>query len=212
LPLGTDATPWARYDATVPDEESRVIAAFVKDFTRTVSPGLLWDLGCNTGRYAEAALEAGARYAIGIDSDPGALDQAFARARERVLSLLPLLVDLVNPSPGQGWRGHERQDLMDRGRPDALLAIAVVHHIAIARNIPLDEIVSLLTTVAPQGVVGFVPPTDRRAQALFRGREDIFRAYTLDNFLSLLQQRARIVRREPVPGTDRVLIWFSTQI
>jgi ribosomal protein L11 methylase PrmA len=208
-PRGMDTTPWATYDATVPDEESSAIAAFVKDFTRRVSPGLLWDLGCNTARYAEAALEAGARYAVGIDSDPGALDQAFARARDRRLSLLPLLVDLVNPSPGQGWRGHERQDLMDRGRPDALLAIAVVHHIAIARNIPLDEIVTLLTTVAPQGVVGFVPHTDRRAQALFRGREDIFRAYTLDKFLSLLQQHARIVRQEPVPGTDRVLIWFS---
>ena len=209
-PRGLDATTWASYDAQVPETESQSIAAFVEEFVRHAAPRLLWDLGCNAGRYSEVALQAGAGYAVGIDSDAGALDRAFARSRDRQLSLLPLLVDLVNPSPGQGWRGQERDSLVDRGRPDALLALSVVHHIAIARNIPLDEIATLLTTLAPQGVIGFVPNTDRRAQALFHGREEIFRAYTLENFLGLLQQKARIVKQEPVPGTERMLIWFST--
>lgn len=210
-PRGLESTTWAAYGATVPEAESQVIAAFVDEFVRRVSPPLLWDLGCNAGRYGEAALAAGAGYVVGIDSDPGALDRAFARARHRRLLLLPLLVDLVNPSPSQGWRGSERENLVARGRPDALLAVAVVHHIAIARNISLDEIVTLLTTLAPEGIVGFVPHTDSRAQALFRGREDIFRAYTLDNFVSLLQSRARIVRQQPIPGSGRVLISFSTR-
>jgi ribosomal protein L11 methylase PrmA len=208
-PRGLDGTPWAAYEATVPDAEARAIAGFVDQFVRRVSPGLLWDLGCNTGRYAEIALQAGARYVVGLDSDAGALDRAFARARDRQHALLPLLIDLVNPSPGQGWRGEERQTLPQRGRPDALLALAVVHHIAIARNVPLSEVVALLTTLAAEGVVGFVPPTDRRAQMLFRGREEIFRDYRLDTFLSLLQQRARIVKQETVPGSDRVLLWFT---
>jgi len=210
-PRGLDHTIWAAYDAAVPDAESRAIAAFVDDFARHAAPALLWDLGCNAGRYGEVALQAGARYAGGIDSDAGALDRAFVRARDGELPLLLLLVDLVNPSPRQGWRGEERTALLDRGRPEALLALAVVHHIAIARNIPLEEIVVLLTALAPQGVIGFVPASDARARALFHGREDIFRAYTLDNFLSLLQRRARIVRQQAVAGTDRVLIWFSTQ-
>jgi ribosomal protein L11 methylase PrmA len=209
-PRGLDATTWAAYDAAVPDTESRAIGAFIEQFVRQVAPALLWDLGCNAGRYGEAALGAGAGYAVGIDSDPGALDRAFTRARERELALLPLLVDIVNPSPGQGWRGRERESLIARGRPDAVLAIAVVHHIALARNVPLDEVVTLLTTLAPEGVIGFVPPSDRRARALFKGREDIFRAYTLENFLSLLQARARIVRQQPVPDSGRVLIAFST--
>lgn len=209
-PKGLDRTPWAAYDATVPEGESRAIAAFVGEFARHVAPTLLWDLGCNAGRYAQAALEAGARYVVGLDSDAGALDRAFARARDRKLTLLPLLVDLVNPSPGQGWRGAERQALPDRGRPDALLALSVAHHLAIARNIPLAEVVSLVTSLAPAGVVGFVPPTDDRARALFHGREEIFRGYTVESFLGLLQQRARIVRRESIPGSARALIWFST--
>lgn len=208
-PRGMDATTWADYDATVPDSESRAIAGFIEEFVRSVSPRLVWDLGCNAGRYGETALQAGAGYVVGIDSDPGALDRAFARARERDLRLLPLLVDLVNPSPGQGWRGQERPGILDRARPDALLAIAVVHHIAIARNIPLAEVAGLLTGTAPHGVVGFVPHTDHRAQALFHGREEIFRDYTLERFLSHLRQRARIVRQQPIAGTERTLIWYS---
>ena len=209
-PRGLDRTTWASYDAEIPELESRTIAGCVDTFVRAAAPRLLWDLGCNAGRYSEAALQAGARYAVGIDSDAGALDRAFTRARDRRLSFLPLLVDLANPSPGQGWRGQERESLVDRGRPDALLALSVVHHIAIARNVPLEEIATLLTTLAPEGVIGFVPNTDRRAQALFHGREDIFRDYTLDKFLALLQRNARIVKQEAVPGTERALIWFSS--
>ena len=218
-PRGLDATTWAAYDAAVPETESRAIGAFVEEFVRRRFPALVWDLGCNAGRYCEVALGAGAGYAVGIDSDPGAIDRAFARARERQLSLLPLLMDVVNPSPSQGWRGQERESFVARGRPDALLAIALVHHIA-ARNVPLDEIVELLTTLAPEGVIGFVPHTDSRARALFKGREDIFRDYTLENFLSLLHARARIVRQQPVlvagglqisEQNDRVLIEFSTR-
>jgi ribosomal protein L11 methylase PrmA len=210
-PHRADGTPWAAYEALVPDAESQAIAGFVDEFVRRVSPRLVWDLGCNTGRYADTALRAGAQYVVGIDSDVGALDGAFARARGRQLALLPLLVDLVDPSPGQGWRGEEGQSLFDRGRPDALLALSVVHHIAIARNVPLGEVVPLLTTLAPEGVVGFVPPNDQRAQALFHGREEIFRDYTLENFLTLLEQRARIVRRESIPGGERTLLWYSTR-
>lgn len=210
-PRGVEPTTWAAYDATVPDSESQAIAAFVQEFVQRVEPRLLWDLGCNVGRYGEVALAAGAGYVVGLDSDLGALDRAFARAEAGRLALLPLFVDLVNPSPSQGWRRSERESLEARGRPDALLALAVVHHIAIARNVPLDEIVTWLTTLAPEGVVGFVPHTDSRAQALFRGRDDIFRSYTLENFVSLLSARARIVRQEFLPGGGRALIWFSTR-
>ena len=205
-PRDLDLTTWTDYDAIVPEAESIVIGAFVEAFVRNVRPRMLWDLGCNAGRYGEVALASGAEFVVGLDSDPGAINRAFGLASERQLALLPLQVDLVNPSPSQGWRGVERESLVARGRPDALLAIALVHHIAIGRNVPLEEVVALLLDLAPEGVVGFVPHTDARAQALFRGREEIFRAYTLDNFRLLVRSRARIVREQGLLGSDRMLI------
>jgi ribosomal protein L11 methylase PrmA len=210
-PRGLDDTTWAAYDQTVPPAESAATASFVREFVARTKPALLWDLGCNAARYGEVALDAGAAYVVGFDSDHGAVHRAFARGRERHLAMLPLLVDIANPTPSQGWRDQERQRLEHRGRPDAVLALSVVHHIAIARNVPLDEIVAFLTGVAPHGVVGFVPNTDRRAQLLFRGREEIFASYTFENFMSLLASRAEVVRQERLPDSERVLVWFHAR-
>jgi ribosomal protein L11 methylase PrmA len=210
-PRGLDDTTWAGYDETVPSAEADATASFVREFAARVKPPLLWDLGCNAARYGELALDAGAGYVVGFDSDHGAVRRAYARGRERELPMLPLLIDLANPTPSQGWRTQERQRLEDRGRPDAVLALSVVHHIAIARNVPLEEIVTFLTSIAPDGVVGFVPSSDRRAQPLFRGREEIFASYTFDNFMSLLTSRAEVVRQQRLPDSERVLIWFHVR-
>src|SRR5436853_195116 len=206
-PKGTGSTTWGRYDETVPEGEVAAISAFVSQFVERVQPQLLWDLGCNAGRYSEVALGAGAGFVVGIDSDAGVADKAFARARDQQLRLLPLLVDLLNPTPTQGWQERERDNLLGRGSGDALLAVAVVHHLA-ARNAPLGEIIELLTAIAPEGVIGFVPRTDARARQLFSARDDLFASYTLENFVALLRGRARIVRQEVLPGSERVLIWF----
>lgn len=210
-PKGVDRTTWAGYDAAIPDEETAAITSAVQQFVRETGARRVWDLGCNAGKYCEAALSAGADYVVGLDSDVGALEGAFARARDRHLRLTPLCIDLANPTPAQGWLSAERESLLSRGPADALLALAVVHHIAIARNVPLEEVVTFLLRVAPQGMVGFVPPTDRRASALFKGREEIFKGYTLARFVEVLGARARVVRQQPLPGSDRVLLTYSAR-
>lgn len=210
-PRGLDRTTWADYDAGIPSDETATVRAFVERFVRETHARVVWDLGCNAGKYSEAALAAGADYVVGFDSDAGALERAFARASERSLRFTPLCVDLVNPSPAQGWRERERDGLIGRGPADAVLALAVVHHLAVARNIPLAEVAAMLVSLAPEGVVGFVPPTDARARALFRGREDIFTSYTLERFVDALAARARILRQQALPGGERVLLSFSTR-
>jgi ribosomal protein L11 methylase PrmA len=209
-PADRERTVWSDYAEThgYRAEEESAKRSFVAEFVRRTAPGLLFDLGCNTGAYAALALEAGAGYVVGFDADHGALEAAFARAQSRQLEFLPLFSDATNPSPDQGWRGLERAGFASRARPDALLALAFVHHLAIGRNVPLDQVLDWLTGLAPCGVIEFVPKHDPTVRRMLALREDIFQAYTEEAFSAGLAARAQIVRSETISEHGRRLFWY----
>ncbi|MGH8568260.1 MAG: class I SAM-dependent methyltransferase, partial [Gammaproteobacteria bacterium] len=162
-----------------------------------------------TGEYSEVALAAGAGRVIGFDFDQTALERAYARAAHRSLPFLPLFQDGANPSPAQGWNTLERKGLSDRACADALLALAFEHHLAIGHNVPLDDVVAWLVSLAPRGVIEFVHKGDPTVQRMLALREDIFHEYTEEHFVSAVGQRARIVRSAVVSTTGRTLYWFD---
>jgi ribosomal protein L11 methylase PrmA len=210
-PADRDRTVWRDYaphTSYAADEADRK-RALVAEFAASVRPRMIWDIGCNRGDYAKAALEAGAGYAVGFDSDQGALEAAFMRSQRENLALLPLILDLGNPSPSQGWAERERRGLSERASADAILALALVHHLAIGRNVPLDEVVAWLVGLAPHGVIEFVPKSDPMVQRLLRLREDIFDDYSEEVFLKHLDARAEVVRTVDVSATGRRLFWFA---
>jgi len=202
---------WQDYDKanTYGAAERAAKNAFVRRYCGRVKPGLLVDIGCNTGEYSQAALEAGAGRSIGLDLDHGALANACRRATENRLALTPLVQDLMNPSPGQGWRGAERKAIGDRAAFDGVLALAVLHHLAIARNVPLDDAVAWLVEWAPSGIIEFVPKSDPTVQTMLALRDDIFDDYDQQTFEACLAKRARVVEREAVSSTERVLYAFE---
>lgn len=210
-PAGIGKTVWQDYAAnnSYDDEEAASKRRFVREFAAATKPGMLWDIGCNTGDYSKAALEGGAKRCIGFDFDAGALELAYARARAEGLEFLPLMLDGANPSPSQGWNQHERLGLAERACANAVVALAYIHHIAIARNVPLDEVVGWLISLAPQGIIEFVPKQDPMVQRLLRLREDIFSDYTEEYFLACIEKRARIVGREVVTHSGRMLVRFE---
>ena len=161
-PRQTGHTTWQRYAdfRTYGTEELDAKRRFIVDFASSTRPQQIWDLGCNTGEFSELALKSGAAEAIGFDFDQGSLDLAFARGREKNLHFLPLFLDAANPSPAQGWDCVERKAIANRGKPDALLALAFIHHLAIGRNVPLANVVDWLIGLAPRGVIEFVPKGD----------------------------------------------------
>lgn len=182
---------------------------FVAEYVGRMRPRLMLDLGCNTGTYAALALGAGAAEVIGVESDPDAADQAFRRAETEGLALLPLVVDAADPSPAQGWQGLERRSFALRSRFDGMIALAFAHHLAIGRNVPLDQLVAWLVGCAPHGVIEFVPKSDPRVQWLLRLREDVFSDYTRENFAALLGRSARIVKQETISASGRELYWYE---
>jgi hypothetical protein len=127
------------------------------------------------------------------------------------LRFLPLHQDLLNPSPDQGWREGERRGLGARTGPDAVLMLALLHHLAIANNVPLVEVVDWATTLAPAGVIEFVPKDDPMAAALLALRKDIFPDYTRESFLAALRERATVTDLREITGTGRLLVSFRRQ-
>jgi hypothetical protein len=177
-------------------------AAFVRAAARDVAPRLVWDLGCNDGTYAKVCAGEGA-YVVAADADHHVIDRL---AREQHERILPLVVDLADPPPALGWRGAERRHLVARGKPDLTLALALVHHLAITRNIPLGELLDWLASLQGALVVEFVDPADEMAQRLLAAkREGLHRDYGRAAFEALLAERFRVVRSQELAGGRRVL-------
>lgn len=204
-------TVWGEYAGSnsYADAEAQAKHRFVSKVASTAKPRILFDLGCNTGDYSIAALEAGAQYAVGFDFDFGALEQAVNRPESDKLQFLPLWLDATNPSPDQGWGQKERKGFGERVKGDAVLALAFIHHLAIARNIPLPMVLDWIMSIAPIGVLEFPPKTDPMVQRLLRNRADIFPDYDERQFLNLVEQRARIIDREHLSPGGRLLVSFD---
>ncbi|MEO3777728.1 class I SAM-dependent methyltransferase [Micromonospora sp. B11E3] len=206
------ATHWVDYQRTCTYSgqdraaKERFVEVALADGPR---PGLVLDLGANDGRYARiAARHAG--YVVAVEQDPVVVDQLYATLRagyER--RILPLVMDLADPSPGGGWRGVERAGFTDRARADLVLALAVVHHLAIGRNVPLAEVVDQLAAAcAPGGrlVVEFVHPDDPMARRLLANKPaGLFADYHPEEFARLLAARCRVQRRVELPCGTRTL-------
>ena len=119
--------------------------------------------------------------------------------------ILPLRLDLTNPSPALGWAHRERLSLEERGPADVLLALAVVHHLAIGHNLPLERVAAFLAKIGRHLVIEFVPKSDSQVQRLLRDREDIFPDYAREGFEAAFQSHFRIERTVPVAESERTL-------
>ena len=209
-PADSGNTLWQNYPLlhNYTDKQVDIKQRFIEEFVDETKPKLLWDLGCNGGQYTNAALEAGAQYVVGFDSDQGALESCFARASKENLAFQALYMDMANPTPSQGWRERERPGLLARASADGILVLAFMHHLAFRNNIPLDQLVDWIIDLAPMGVIEFIPKNDPMAKRLLTLRDDIFSEYTLENFLSCITRRAQIIKSTVVSESGRSLVWY----
>lgn len=208
---GNEISAWHQYEKkNTYSEQGKIIKKqFLARFIHRYKPRVLWDMGCNQGQYSQVALENGAQRSYGWDSDLLALETAFQRAQTNRLRFLPLYLDAANPSPNQGWRQEERSGIQERSNADAVIALAFIHHLVIAKNIPMNEAINFIVNLAPKGIVEFVPKTDPTVRFMLKNREDIFFAYTEENFMKILQREARIVDQQCISNSQRKLIIFE---
>lgn len=212
-PADRTATFWRDYEVfkSYAPAESDAKKSFVARFAQTARPAMVWDIGCNTGEFSLTALKNGAGYVVGWDTDQNALDIAFHRSSDNNAAFTPLYGDAANPTPSQGWAQAERAGWLGRAPADAVLALAVVHHLAIGRNVPLPAVVDWLVRLAPTGIVEFADKDDFQVRRMLSLRKDIFPDYTLESFLTAVKTRARIVETQTLSPSGRTLVWFDAR-
>ncbi|CAN5552467.1 nodulation protein NoeA [soil metagenome] len=189
------------YSVAGMQHKKEIVAAFIDG----VRPGRVWDLGANTGLFGRMAAARGAEV-ICFDMDPLCVEENYrVSLAENVGANLPLVMDLTNPSPGLGWDNAERSSLRQRGPADMALALALIHHLAIANNVPLARAAEFFRSLCEWLVVEWVPKQDPRVGTLLAGRDDIFDNYTQEGFEEAFSQCFEIEAREDLKGSERVL-------
>lgn len=199
---------WSDYglETTYSTDDAERKARFVREAVSSEGPKLVWDLGCNEGVHARIAAET-ADYVIAMDADALVADRLYRALRdEGQKKILPLTVNVVDPPPGLGWRGAERKPLPERGRPDLTLALALIHHVSIAGNVPIAEFLDWLRQTTRAVVIEFVSPEDPMAHRLLaRKRPNDHPDYNEEWFDRCLRERFDVVRSETLAGGQRTL-------
>jgi ribosomal protein L11 methylase PrmA len=200
-------TTWAGYasDHNYSNDSIEAKRRLVREHVATVTPRTVWDLGGNTGTYSRIAREIAA-LVVCYDADPAAVELNYREVRARgETGLLPLQMDLMNPSPAQGWAHEERLSLQARGPADLVMALALVHHLAIANNVPLSSLSDWLARLGHALLVEFVPKTDSQVARLLTNRADIFPHYTPEGFERAFEPAWRIESKQRIGDSERTL-------
>jgi ribosomal protein L11 methylase PrmA len=210
-PKGTE---WAdyyedtNYSMDALEHKKRVVAEFLEE----VRPKSVWDLGANIGMFSRLASDRGIN-TISFDIDPAAVEKNYLECVTRgETNILPLILDLTNPSPGIGWQNQERMSLIERGPGDTVLALALIHHLAISNNVPLNRIAAFFNTICHSLIVEFVPKNDTQVQRLLATREDIFEDYNQPAFERQFSQYFKIRSSVGIRDSERVLYLMEKEM
>jgi len=184
LKWSPENTEWANYytDTNYSSIAFNHKKEIVSLFLDKTNPKMVWDLGANLGEFSRISSEKGIQ-TISFDIDPAAVEKNYLMCVEKnERYLLPLLLDLTNPSSNIGWSNTERLSIQKRGPADAVLALALIHHLAISNNVPLQKIAEFFKTNCRNLLIEFIPKDDSQIQRLLASREDIFDDYSQDKF------------------------------
>jgi hypothetical protein len=164
------------------------------------------DLGANDGVFSQLSVASGF-YTIASDMDPYCINNLYLAIKKAgSTNLHPLIADLSNPSPAIGVNNEERTQLTERIRSDAGMALALVHHLAIGKNIPFSSIAEFFARVVNKYlIIEFVPKTDEKVTLMLRGKKDIYTSYNEEKFAKEFGDRFRLIEKQPVGDSGRVM-------
>lgn len=206
LSLKKTKTTWDDYytDMILGDDYLQAKTALVKAFMGDMHFTTAIDLGANDGHFS--LLLGDDKTVIATDADHNCINELYLNNRKQGRQhILPLINNLGTPSPAIGWNNTERESMTSRLQADLVLALALVHHLAIAHNVPLPLLAAWLQPMGAYLIIEFVPKSDEKVKLLLQHRKDIFDGYTLEDFKAIFAEKYNIIKEEQVGRTGRTL-------
>jgi 23S rRNA U2552 (ribose-2'-O)-methylase RlmE/FtsJ len=200
-------TEWGEYYTftNYSDKSFKQKQKIVKKMILSSKPKTVWDIGANDGSFSRLASDEGID-TVAFDIDPMAVEKNYRIVKKSgEKPILPLVMDLTNPSPFLGWENEERNSMIERGPADLVLALALVHHLAISNNVPLIKLAEFLSKIGNKIIIEFVPKGDSQVNKLLASREDIFDEYKDSSFELALSKFFIINEKKLISGTNRTL-------
>ena len=202
-----EASAWSDYDSLdsyssqAAKEKEETVASWIEQ----MAPRQVWDLGGNAGNYGRIASRRGI-LTVSLDSDPSACERCYLQTvRDQETNLLPVLGDLTNPSPSIGWENRERSALWDRGNPDLVLVLALMHHLTLTHHISFSQWGAFLSRLSPWVILEFIPPDDPQVQKIIRACPERLEGYSRGFFEKEIEKFFATEAVRELSGSGRVL-------
>lgn len=181
----------------------------IEKYLDFIKPNVIWDFGANDGFFSRLASSKGA-FVLSCDIDVSCVENNYLNVKKHnEQNIFPMFLDLTNPSPNIGWNNSERLSLKKRGNPDVILALALIHHLAISNNLPFSFISEYFSSVGKNLIIEFVPKDDKKVQTLLATRKDIFTNYNQDNFEKEFSKFFKIQEKTEINDSKRILYFMS---
>jgi len=211
LSWGGDGSEWGGYEEfhNYSESDHALKEAFIDESVKESGAQTVWDVGCNTGQFSKIAA-VHASQVLAMDLDHFAVERLYRELSGQEHSrILTLVQNVADPSPNWGWRNRERTDLSNRAKPELLLCLALIHHVVITANVPLEEFVGWLSDLSDQLVIEYVSRSDDKVEALLRNKEDKYSDYSRENLESELGRHFTIRKRLELESGNRFLYWCA---
>ncbi len=211
LSITDEHTDWSQYDKThsYTDIDHENKKEFILKHLSASNPDYAWDIGCNTGTFSKLCSEF-CNYVIAIDGDHGAVDKLYLSEKGRKESNIhPLVMNLSNISPSQGWASTERLAFDCRKKPDLVLCLALIHHVRITSNIPNILFLKWLHTLKANVILEFVNRDDEMVKKLLTNKAEQYEDYNISQFVSEIDAYFNIEDRQTLKEGKRELFMLT---
>jgi hypothetical protein len=194
-------TPWTSYSQDAAQSKEQIVRQLLGE----TQQAMVWSVGANDGHYSGVAADLG-HHVVALDADAVAVERHYLSVKRSGRPILPLVMDVTNPSPHLGWNGKERRSIFQRANADVVMALALIHHLTIGHNVPFDGLSDFLRRLAPRVLLEWVPKEDPMVQRLLATREDVFPDYTLDALRRSLSNDFSIAGEVHIQDSPRIIL------